>query len=181
MVYSFFITQWYSPSKGDWTEQVKEDLMDFNISSSFDFIESKSAEAFKNLVKIRAKKYALEVLQNKKLKHRKMDNVAYRDLEMQDYFTSDQMDNKQKKTFFKYRTRMERFGENFLGGRDHVMCPVCTLNLDSQELSLQCPVVMKEIHCTGDIREIYGDAIRKEIVQTVTKVIEFRRSKIENG
>ena len=31
MVYSFFITQWYSPSKGDWTEQVKEDLMDFDI------------------------------------------------------------------------------------------------------------------------------------------------------
>ena len=42
-----------------------------------------------------------------------MDNVAYRDLEMQDYFTSDQMDNKQKKTVFKYRTRMERFGGNF--------------------------------------------------------------------
>ena len=69
----WFIPSWYSPSKGDWTEQVKEDLVDFNISSSFDFIESKSAEAFKNLVKIRAKEYALEVLQHKKLKHRKME------------------------------------------------------------------------------------------------------------
>ena len=43
------------PSKGDWTEQVKEDLMDFNISSSFELIVSKSVEVFKNLVKIRAK------------------------------------------------------------------------------------------------------------------------------
>ena len=110
-----------------------------------------------------------------------MDNVTYTDLEMQDYFTSDQIDNQQKKTVFKYRTRMERFGENFRGGKDHVMCPVCTLHLDNQDLSLQCPEVRKEINCTGDIRELYGNAIRVEIVQTVTKVIQFRKSKIENG
>ena len=38
-----------------------------------------------------------------------------------------------------------------------------------------------EINCTGDIREIYGEGMRKEIVQTISKVIEFRRNKIENG
>ena len=41
MVFSFFITQWYSPSPGDWTEQVKEDLSDFNIPCSFELIETK--------------------------------------------------------------------------------------------------------------------------------------------
>ena len=110
-----------------------------------------------------------------------MVNVTYRDLEMQDYFSSDQIDNKQKRTVFKLRTRMERFGENFRGGRDHVMCPICELHLDSQDLSLQCPEVRNEINCTGDIREIYWEGMRKEIVQTISKVIEFRRNKIENG
>ena len=28
MLYSLFITQWYNPTKGDWTEQVKSDLSD---------------------------------------------------------------------------------------------------------------------------------------------------------
>ena len=31
MVYSFFITQWYSPCKGDLTDQVRQDLIDFSI------------------------------------------------------------------------------------------------------------------------------------------------------
>ena len=155
--------------------------MNFDIPCSFQYIESKSAEVFKKLVKRRAKEYALEVLQTKKLKHTKMDNVTYRDLEMQDYFSSDQIDNNQKRTVFKLRTRMERFGENFRGGRDHVMCPICELHLDSQDLSLQCPEVRNEFNCTGDIREIYGEGMRKEIVQTISKVIEFRRNKIENG
>ena len=29
MLYSFFLTQWHTPSKGDWTEQVKADLEEF--------------------------------------------------------------------------------------------------------------------------------------------------------
>ena len=52
-----------------------------------------------------------------------MDNAVYRDLKMQDYFNSDQMDGNQKKTVFKYRTRMERFGENFKGERT-MLCPL---------------------------------------------------------
>ena len=77
MVFSFFITQWYSPSPGDWTEQVRRDLNDFNIPCSFDLIESKSAEAFKSLVKKKAKEFAFKELLNKKAKHSKMDNLSY--------------------------------------------------------------------------------------------------------
>ena len=115
MVYSFFITQWYSPSKGDWTEQVKEDLLDFDISSSFDFIESKSAEAFKNLVKIRAKEYALEILQQQKVKTQKNGQCRLQRSRNAGLLTSDQMDNNQKKTVCKYRTRMEGLGKIFEG------------------------------------------------------------------
>ena len=61
------------------------------------------------------------------------------------------------------------------------MYPVCKCHLDSQDLSLQCPEVRKEIDCTGGIREIYGEGIRKEKVQTVINIIDFRRSKIGNG
>ena len=115
MVYSFFTTQWYSPSKGDWTEQIKEDLDDFKIPCSFDFISSKSDEAFKALVKKCAKIYTIELLQKQKIKHSKMDNLSYSDLKIQNYFLSDEISTSEKKMLFRIRTRMEQFGENFSG------------------------------------------------------------------
>ena len=33
MFTQIFYTQWFHPSKGDWTEQVKIDLNDFKLSS----------------------------------------------------------------------------------------------------------------------------------------------------
>ena len=68
MLYSFFTTQWYSPSPGDWTEQVKLDLDDFNIQCDFEYIERKSTDAFKRLVKRKAKDLAIENLQKKNRK-----------------------------------------------------------------------------------------------------------------
>ena len=110
-----------------------------------------------------------------------MDNVSYNKLEVQEYFRSDQISTDQKRTIFKYRTRMERFGENFRGGQTMVMCPVCMLHRDSQDLSLQCPEVKKEIgHNEGDIRELYGENIGRNIVNTVTKVLEIRKKMIDN-
>ena len=47
MLYSFFITQWNNPSKGDWTEYVKQDLKDFKIPQSFKLIQSKSKYTLK--------------------------------------------------------------------------------------------------------------------------------------
>ena len=181
MVYSFSITQWYQPSKGDWTEQVRQDLVDFNIQCSFEFIESKSAEVFKKLVRRKAKEYALRSLQESKAKHSKMDNVAYTKLECQEYFASNQISNDQKIMIFKCRTRMERFGENFRGGLERVMCPLCMLHLDSQDLCLQCPEVRKQTNTSGeDIKEIYGEKIGKDVVDTITKVMEIRRKLTEH-
>ena len=180
MVFSFFITQWYSPSPGDWTEQVRQDLNDFNIPCSFDLIESKSAEAFKSLVKKKAKEFAFKELLNKKAKHSKMDNLSYSKYNLQEYFLSYQTSNNQKRLIFKYRTKMERFGENYRGGKTHVMCPVCKLHYDNQDLVLQCPEVRKNIPDDGNMKELYSETINTDIVETLTKVMKFRTTKIEN-
>ena len=66
MLYSFFTTQWHSPCKGDWTEQIKEDLAELKIPSSFNFIQSKSKDSFKRFVKIKAKELDLKNLLRKK-------------------------------------------------------------------------------------------------------------------
>ena len=72
-----------------------------------------------------------------------MKNVVYRDLTLQSYFSGEEFNSIQKKIIFKFRTRIERFGENFRGGEEKVTCPLCNLHLDNQEMSLQCPELKK--------------------------------------
>ena len=180
MLYSFFITQWNNPTQGDWTEQVKKDLMDFQIPCSFDEIKKKSKEAFKRQVKIRATEYSLKSLKSKQATHSKMENLSYKDLKIQDYFPSDHLDYKQKQTLFKLRTRMERFGENFRAGNSPVICPLCKLHFDSQELSLQCPEIRKELEIkAGNYEEIYKDNIESSnIVKTLVEITEIRKLRL---
>ena len=85
MLYKFFSAQWKYPVKNDWTEQVKLDLEEFEISSNLELIRSKSKLAFKNLVRSKAKEVALEALNEIKKKHSKMDSLFFVDLEMQEY------------------------------------------------------------------------------------------------
>ena len=68
---------------------MKEDLSDFGIPCSFDFIEKKSKDAFKNYVKVKAKEYALRELKGKQAKHSKMENIKYSNIKKQTYLTSD--------------------------------------------------------------------------------------------
>ena len=51
--------QWRYPSKDDWTDQCKTDLADFGIENNLHQIKIKSKSAFLNLVKRKAKEYAL--------------------------------------------------------------------------------------------------------------------------
>ena len=141
-------------------------MSDFLIPPSLDFIEEKSKSYFKNLVKQRAKQFTLEELLIKKATHRKMDNLNYSDLKMQSYFLKEDLNNNQKKTIFKLRTRMELFGENFRCGKARIICPLCGLHWDSQDLCLQCPKIIKEIEIKGNIKEVYKDNFENEIVHT---------------
>ena len=86
MLYKFFITQFNHPCRGDWTETVKQNLQEFDIQCDFDYMKSKSKEAFKRLVKIKAKEAALEDLKTKQKKHSKMENVYNSELKPQPYF-----------------------------------------------------------------------------------------------
>ena len=83
MLHKFFVAQWENPSKQDWTEQVREDLADLGINEDLSFIESKSQYCFKKLVKTKVKEFTLDLLNEKKFKHTKMDK-----LKIQDYLVS---------------------------------------------------------------------------------------------
>ena len=47
---AFFWCKWKYPATNDWVDQVKQDLVDFNIEVNLDTIRSFSNYSFKNLV-----------------------------------------------------------------------------------------------------------------------------------
>ena len=62
LIYKFFQAQLRNPSKGDWSEMVKKDLTDFNISYTFDEIAKMKSEYFKTKAKKACKTYTFNKL-----------------------------------------------------------------------------------------------------------------------
>ena len=108
-----------------------------------------------------------------------MENLNYTELKIQNSFKNENLKPNEMKTIFKYRTRMEIFGEHFRGGEEQVVWPLCTLHLDNQELSLQCPVIRKEIDVKGKLADIYKENISYDIIKTVSKISEYRKENSE--
>ena len=85
MLFNFFSTQWKYPAlKNEWTEQVKQDLTDFGLSTDLNQVKSKSKSGYKNQVRIKAKGFAFLSFLEKKQGHTKLDNLFYRELKLQD-------------------------------------------------------------------------------------------------
>ena len=181
MLYQFFITQWRNPTKGDWTEEVQANLEEFEIQADFKFLESKSKDSFKKLVKKQAKKIAFKKLLEEKAKHSKMKNIEYKELKIQEYFTLKGIKVEQLTNIFKLRTRMAPFGENFRGNRGSVHCPLCANHLDNQVLGFQCPAIRcEEKEIDIEVDDVYKETITLEVAEAATKLLERREKLIES-
>ena len=86
MIYQFFMTQWINPTKGDWTETIKDDLKDYNISEDLDEIKKKSKSSTKHYLKKIGRERTLSHLLLQKGKHSKMNKFEYTELKIQEYF-----------------------------------------------------------------------------------------------
>ena len=145
MLYKFVVAQWENPSKQDWTEQVRVDLSELGIREDFPFIESKSQYCFKKLVKTKIKEFTLDLLNDRKFKHTKMDNLVFTELTIQDYLVSEKLSVEQKRIIFLFRTRMADYSENYRGQGPQKPCQICKFHVDSQTHSVNCAAAMKNI------------------------------------
>ena len=113
MLHKFFVKQWFDPCRGDWTEKVKEDLEKFGIPCDWEFLKSKSKEAFKKLVKVKAHEHALRILTEKQGKHSKLEKLMYTEVKQQNYLTLEKLTKEEIRNIFKHRVRMAPYEENF--------------------------------------------------------------------
>ena len=66
MLSTLIWNQWYNETEGDQTQQIKIELDDFTIPCELEFSRSRSKTGFKQMVKIKAREFALNKLEKKK-------------------------------------------------------------------------------------------------------------------
>ena len=88
LIRKVFISQVKTPSKGDWTSEIRNILKDLKINYTFEEIEILSKKKLSIIVKNAVQKHAFEysiVIQKQKQKGR---SIKYSHFELQPYFRS---------------------------------------------------------------------------------------------
>ena len=177
---NFLMAQWKFPAKkNEWTEQVKADLLEFGFDDELNWIKKKSKSSFKILVKNQMREVALVNLLEKKESHSKMMSVNYSSLMMQAYLKDPEVTATQAQTMFKFRTRMEKFSENFKGGRPTKPCPLCKASPDTQAHSFQCKVIQENIVINATLLEVFSQSNNKPAAETLENIVKFRENYLE--
>ena len=174
MLTNFFLTQWKYPTANDWTEQVKTDLIDFDLPNDLGLIKVKSTYSFNAQVKRKSIEYVFYCYLEKKEIHSKLDNLFYRELKLQNYFYDEEVTCSQAQVIFSFRTRMANFSENYPGREGTKGCSLCQNHLDLQKLSFQCSVVKDSVEIRGSYSNIFSEYIKLETVQTIEQITKFR-------
>ena len=104
-----------------------------------------------------------------------MKSLNYPELKIQEYLLSQNFTTDQKKTLFKWRVRAERFGDNFRGGKDFILCPLCQNHPDSQEWSYGCSALLNQINIEGHYSEIFNDKIYSHTIRTIDRITKMRK------
>ena len=178
MLYKFVVAQWENPSKQDWTEQVRDDLAELGIKDDIPSIESKSQYCFKKLVKTKIKEFTLDLLNVRKFRHTKMDNLVFTELKSQDYLVSEKFSVEQKRIIFLFRTRMADYSENYRGQGPQKPCQICKFHVDSQNHSVNCAATMQNVRTKGNYEEIFSSNISIETAMMLQQIVEYRFNKL---
>merc|ERR1719509_694099 len=97
-----------SPTKGDFSELVNDDLKLFAIT------EEDITTMSKSMVKTNVKDTVLEMLQEKQKLHSETRNILYSELKRQTYITDKNMNNSMVETLVAWRSSMVRgIAQNF--------------------------------------------------------------------
>jgi hypothetical protein len=81
---------------------------------------------------------------------------------------------------FKFRTRMEKFSENFKGGKAPKPCPVCEKSIDTQAHSFKCNVFKETIKVDGNLEDIFSQN-NKHLAKVLENIVKFRENYMEEG
>ena len=158
----FFTAQRESPLKGDWVTTVTEDMQELGIDLTMEEIAATSKLRYKEIVKNRVEKKALQYLIKLKESHSKAKNIKHDNIQLQPYLRSEtkNLTINEKKFIFAARTRMLDLKGNFKIGILDRKCRKCEATEETQEHLLDCPALMDSSLVLG--RPRYDDLFGAE-------------------
>ena len=137
-----------------------------------------SKQAFKTLVKFKARKYEISDLLKVDLS--KMENLHFDNIKLAKYLDLDEITVSEAKSVFQFRSRMANVKDNYRGTNPYNICPLCMSHPDTQEAAFQCSVLRRNIDINGTYTDILEGNINKELAKTITDILKFREmSQIE--
>ena len=127
-----------NPKKGDWLEEVKNDLRDFDLSSDIEQIKHFSKNQIKDLVKKRSRETYFRLLLNDKSKLSKGQEIVYQSFEQQTYLKpSSNLTSDEMKKIMKIRIRdvdLKCNFPNFYKDKKCLAAPLCHLDYSNSQV-----------------------------------------------
>ena len=102
-----------------------------------------------------------------------MEKLNYKELKTQNYLKDTEITVDEAKNLFRFRTRVARYKDNMKISYLVTACPVCCVQLDTQEHSVQCSGVTDNIKVMGNYQDIFSENISSDIAKTLLKISKF--------
>ena len=128
LLHSFLVAQMEDTLKGDWWETVQKNIVEIKLDISLAEIKMMSTESFKNKVKTHVAQAAFLWLNDVKNQSKKIGNIKYSELKIQNYLISDKLSVKQRKLLAHLRCKMTKLRANYPKMYESKYCQLCLLN-----------------------------------------------------
>ena len=134
------------PVRQDWVLDLEKDKEEFGIVIEDSELKGKykSRDSFKTFVKSKAKEAAFKYLSSLKEKHSKMNGIEFKEIKCADYLATKEINEKQAKILFMFKTRMYETKQNFRNKyQPNMNCSLCNVELCSDQHLFNCKVLKK--------------------------------------
>ena len=105
LIYRVYQSQKISSNKGDWFRMIESDKKELNINMTDEEIQGVLKQMFKNHVKKKVKTRCIQHINKLKVQYPKSKYLECSNLKTPEYIEDERLNNKEKKLFFKLRSK----------------------------------------------------------------------------
>ena len=182
LINKVYNSQKQNPSRGDWCLLVQKDFNIINENINEGKIQSMSRNEYKKYIKNQLRYAVFEILQSLKMKHEKVKNITYNFKSFckpQPYMTDPLFNNYECTLLFNLRCKtVKGIKDNFPSHNIfNILCPFCSLAIDSLEHCLECPIQNSDNY---DVKyeDIFGNIHQQMAVTKAYMAILNRRESL---